>query len=337
MAFVGTRSMFERSGLRGRRHHGGDGEQDAPAHDAPHAHGVSDRMAHDPNRHTRDWVPAAPRRPAPLVARPSPVPPTRCDCSPASRARTHRSPPTPSRCAHATPRMPVCWPRSPAGGWVRTHVLRPTWHHVAPEDLRWIQALTGAEGRGRHGRDVTDSSGITPEVKDRGIELLRELLADGRAHDPQGARAGVRGTPGCPGPGETMAHQLMTAEVRSVICSGPPRGSEHTYVLVDDVIPRRPTRTGGRASRPLRRADPPVLRRARTRLRARPAAVERPHPHRDPFCHSRAHDLAVAAVHPPARVGRVPRRDPVVRPVGVARARHASTRHTCCRRSTRRR
>ena len=29
-----------------------------------------------------------------------------------------------------------------AGGWVRTHVLRPTWHHVAPEDLRWMQRAT---------------------------------------------------------------------------------------------------------------------------------------------------------------------------------------------------
>ena len=30
-----------------------------------------------------------------------------------------------------------------AGGLVRTHVLRPTWHFVAPEDLRWMLALTG--------------------------------------------------------------------------------------------------------------------------------------------------------------------------------------------------
>src|SRR4029078_2839822 len=29
------------------------------------------------------------------------------------------------------------------GGWVRTHVLRPTWHLLAPEDLRWVQGVTG--------------------------------------------------------------------------------------------------------------------------------------------------------------------------------------------------
>ncbi|MEO7269303.1 MAG: winged helix DNA-binding domain-containing protein [Knoellia sp.] len=122
-----------------------------------------------------------------------------------------------------------------AGGWVRTHILRPTWHYVAPEDLRWIQALTGPKVEGsmpaRH-RQL----GITPEMKERGPELLRELLAGGKAMTrkeigPAFADAGL------PGPGEPMAHQLIVGEVRSVICSGPPRGTEHTYVLVDEVIP----------------------------------------------------------------------------------------------------
>ena len=108
-----------------------------------------------------------------------------------------------------------------AGGWVRTHILRPTWHFVAPEDLRWIQGLTGAKVESsmpaRH-RQL----GLTPEIINRGVELLRELLGGGRAMTrkelgPDFAEAGL------PGPGETMAHQLMCAEVRAVICSGPAR------------------------------------------------------------------------------------------------------------------
>lgn len=121
-----------------------------------------------------------------------------------------------------------------AGGWVRTHVLRPTWHVVAPEDLRWIQALTGPKVErsmpARH-RQL----GLTPDVVARGCDVLRELLADGRTMTrrelgPEFASAGL------PGPGEAMAHQLMCAEVRAVICSGPPRGTEHTYALVDGSI-----------------------------------------------------------------------------------------------------
>src|SRR5688500_16688092 len=30
-----------------------------------------------------------------------------------------------------------------AGAILRTHVLRPTWHFVLPEDIRWMLELTG--------------------------------------------------------------------------------------------------------------------------------------------------------------------------------------------------
>src|SRR6478735_757761 len=30
-----------------------------------------------------------------------------------------------------------------SGAILRTHVLRPTWHFVAPADIRWMLALTG--------------------------------------------------------------------------------------------------------------------------------------------------------------------------------------------------
>src|SRR5436309_19771 len=34
-----------------------------------------------------------------------------------------------------------------AGAIVRTHVLRPTWHFVAPSDIRWLLALTAPRVR----------------------------------------------------------------------------------------------------------------------------------------------------------------------------------------------
>src|SRR5437660_1060994 len=34
-----------------------------------------------------------------------------------------------------------------AGSILRTHVLRPTWHFVLPEDIRWLLALTGPRVR----------------------------------------------------------------------------------------------------------------------------------------------------------------------------------------------
>ncbi|GGB88384.1 hypothetical protein N798_14120 [Knoellia flava TL1] len=126
-----------------------------------------------------------------------------------------------------------------SGAFVRTHILRPTWHHVAPEDLRWIQALTGGKVESSDAARQRQL-GITPDVIERGLDLLQELLAGGRAMTRKelGPHFAERGLPG---PGEAMAHQLICAEVRSVICSGPPRGTEHTYVLVDDVVPPAPS------------------------------------------------------------------------------------------------
>src|ERR1051325_7205333 len=40
-----------------------------------------------------------------------------------------------------------------AGSILRTHVLRPTWHFVLPEDVRWLAELTGPRvQRGLAGR-----------------------------------------------------------------------------------------------------------------------------------------------------------------------------------------
>src|SRR5690242_4022817 len=38
------------------------------------------------------------------------------------------------------------------GDFLRTHVLRPTWHYVAREDLRWLMALSGHRVLSRSGR-----------------------------------------------------------------------------------------------------------------------------------------------------------------------------------------
>lgn len=152
------------------------------------------------------------------------------------------------------------------GTFVRTHVLRPTWHFVAAEDLRWIQSLTSAKVlssmAGRH-----RGLGLTSAVTDSAMAALCEMLKDRNALTRKQITAEFAER-GLPSQGEQMAHQLITAEMHSVICSGPPAGAggkssgspgarsgglsrssgsagptpsaEHTYVLVDEVIPLGP-------------------------------------------------------------------------------------------------
>ena len=103
-------------------------------------------------------------------------------------------------------------------GFVRTHVLRPTWHHVAAEDLRWLQALTGPRiesGQAARHRAL----GLDTAAKDRALTTLGELLGGRNALTRREIQAEFAAR-GLPHGGEQMGHQLATAEVHAVICGG---------------------------------------------------------------------------------------------------------------------
>lgn len=122
-----------------------------------------------------------------------------------------------------------------AGGWVRTHVLRPTWHLIAPEDLRWVQRATAARVEsslaGRH-----RGLGLDDTTTTRALAVLGSALA-GPTPLLRTEVAAAFGAVGLPTGGEQVGHLLLIAELRAVICSGPPRGTGHTYVLVDEAVP----------------------------------------------------------------------------------------------------
>ena len=124
------------------------------------------------------------------------------------------------------------------GGWLRTHILRPTWHFVAPEDLRWVQRITAPKVESsmaaRHRGLGLDGSSVA-----KAIDVLTDVLA-GRTALTRRELTGVFAERGLPCHGEQVAHQLLVAELRAVICSGPPRGTEHTYVLADETVPPGP-------------------------------------------------------------------------------------------------
>jgi len=126
-----------------------------------------------------------------------------------------------------------------AGGWVRTHVLRPTWHLLAPEDLRWMQRVTGPRVESAMA-GVNVRLGLTAEVVTAALRLLESLLAGPTPHTRREVRVAFDAA-GLPTAVQHLAHLLIIAEMRAVICSGPPRGTEHTYVLVDEVVPPAPS------------------------------------------------------------------------------------------------
>jgi hypothetical protein len=128
-----------------------------------------------------------------------------------------------------------------AGGILRTHVLRPTWHYVAAADLRWLLRLTGprvlAGLRGRH-REL----GLTPEVLARSDRALAGALEDGEPRTRAELAAALLAA-GIDPAGQRLAHVVMHAELRGIVCSGPPRGRRQTYALLDSRAPAAPERS----------------------------------------------------------------------------------------------
>lgn len=122
------------------------------------------------------------------------------------------------------------------GDIIRTHVLRPTWHFVAREDLRWLLRLTGPRVQ-RLNRYWYRKFALDAGVLTRGHEVIARTLADGvpRTRRELGeclAAAGIDVE------GLRLGYLLMHGELEELICSGPPRGKQQTYVLLDGRVPR---------------------------------------------------------------------------------------------------
>jgi hypothetical protein len=124
-----------------------------------------------------------------------------------------------------------------AGRILRTHILRPTWHFVAAEDIRWMLSVSGPRVHAvssyyyrRHG--------MTPAAIARSHKVIARAL-EGRSAltrveiGERLVRARITLFE------NLLAHLVMHAELEGLICSGPRRGKQSTYMLLDERVPRR--------------------------------------------------------------------------------------------------
>lgn len=121
------------------------------------------------------------------------------------------------------------------GAVLRTHMLRPTWHFVLPEDIRWMQALTSPRVHALNA-SIVRREGIHDKALKRGSEIIAKALSGRRylTRAELGAeleRGGIRAT------GLGLAYIVMYSELEAVICSGPRRGKQFTYALLEERAP----------------------------------------------------------------------------------------------------
>ncbi len=121
------------------------------------------------------------------------------------------------------------------GEILRTHVLRPTWHLVSPDDIYWMINLTSPKlkssikSRHKHlelSESIINKSNsiIEKELGNRKI-LTREELAD------EFHKSGIKTD------ANRLSHLLFCAELEGLICSGPLKSKKHTYSLLSARVP----------------------------------------------------------------------------------------------------
>jgi hypothetical protein len=122
------------------------------------------------------------------------------------------------------------------GELLRTHVLRPTWHLVSPNDILWMLELTAPRIKSQtHARDL--ALGLTESDMENGSGILTQALRGGR-HLLRTELAQALEDAGIDTSGYRLSHFLMRAELDGVVCSGAPRGKNQTYALLRERAPQ---------------------------------------------------------------------------------------------------
>jgi hypothetical protein len=126
------------------------------------------------------------------------------------------------------------------GTILRTHVMRPTWHFVAPADIRWLLALTAPRVNAVNASwyrklELDDalftlSNAVLVKALQGGKQLTRPELVSMLKLAGIAADDVLRFT-----------YIIIRAELDGIVCSGARRGKQFTYALLDERAPQART------------------------------------------------------------------------------------------------
>jgi len=125
------------------------------------------------------------------------------------------------------------------GQILRTHVMRPTWHFVTPNDIRWLLKLTAPRVNAINGHPYRKFELDASVFKKTNNALIR-ALRDGKHLTRKELRDVISRARVDPGDSIRLGYILIRAELDGVICSGPRRGKQFTYALLEERAPKGP-------------------------------------------------------------------------------------------------
>lgn len=120
------------------------------------------------------------------------------------------------------------------GEILRTHVMRPTWHFVVAEDIRWMLKLSEKRLRSCS-RSRDKELGIDESLYTKSHKVIEKILEGNKSLTRE--EIGQRLTEaGIEVDTSRMTHFLMRAEIESIVCSGVDKGNKQTYALLEERV-----------------------------------------------------------------------------------------------------
>ncbi|CAN5199212.1 winged helix DNA-binding domain-containing protein [soil metagenome] len=123
------------------------------------------------------------------------------------------------------------------GEILRTHIMRPTWHFVAPKDLRWLLALTAPRVHAISAYYYR-KSGFDETIFKRSHIAIEKVLKGGKYVTREELRNALREEHIAINDVLSSSYIIMHAELEGLICSGPRRGKQFTYALLAERVPQ---------------------------------------------------------------------------------------------------
>jgi len=126
-----------------------------------------------------------------------------------------------------------------SGKILRTHLMRPTWHFVAAEDLHWILDLTVPQIKTTV-KPRFVNWGFNDKILSDAFDVIQKSLSGGNHKTRKELQADLFQANITPDEGR-LYHLMLWAELEKVVCSGRLKGKEQTYALLDEWVPCKKT------------------------------------------------------------------------------------------------
>ena len=123
-----------------------------------------------------------------------------------------------------------------SGSIIRTHVMRPTWHFVAAEDIRWMLELTAPR--------IQQACSFWKrfvELDDKTLIRSNKFIAktlEGGHHLTRQDLMTVLEKAGIKASNQRASYIMLQAELDRIVCNGKRRAKQFTYALFDERVPQ---------------------------------------------------------------------------------------------------